>query len=56
MLSTETEEKEIVSTLVSDWEKQADLGSCMAASVEAISLEQSFLTVGKGVVKDWRAQ
>lgn len=45
-----------VNGFLRDSEKQADCGSRMAASLEAISLEQSFLTVGKGIIKDKRIQ
>lgn len=45
-----------VNSFLRDSEKQADCGSRTAASLEAVSLEQSFLTVGKGTIKDKRIQ
>lgn len=58
MLTTETEEKEIVNTFFERF-KQADLEAEAVwppAGLEAVSLEQSFLTVEKGITKDKRSR
>lgn len=50
------EKKGNVNSFLRDSEKQADCGSRMAVSLEAVYLKQSFLTVGKGTIKDKRIQ
>lgn len=54
--SQRRQKKGNVNSFLRDSEEQADCGSRTAASLEAVSLEQSFLTVGKGIIKDERTQ